>query len=203
MDEKTGTRHRKPESKNPETGLTPTEERFCYLIAEDKLTNARICEEIGISVGTMYQWKEKPEFKTEIAKQNAILDDEIAKLPGVRRRDRVRILAEMVGDYLTIRDERAEHYVRDHPEVPGGKTGRIIKTLKQVGVGKSAELIEEHGLDKSLDDSLRATIAMIAKERGEDVQKREITGPGGGPIVISEVVISHAGDDTGDDEDDD
>lgn len=76
----------------------------------------------------------------------------------------------------------AERATAHAGEAPGAGTGWLVKQVKVIGAGEHATTIEEWAYDKGLDDAMRANETLTAKELGQHTEKREITGPGGGPI---------------------
>lgn len=177
--------------------------KAAWLLAEDSMPDTRIAEECGIAPTTLYQWKKIPEF--DQAKRDRIrqLDDAVSQLQFVKRRNRLDVLNDQLKDYLQIREERAKWYLDNDPEIPGGKTGRLTRTIKVIGVGKAAQRIEEHALDKALESQIQATLKHIAQERGEWTEKREVTGADGAPLIpIVEIeVLKQASPPSGSDDD--
>ncbi len=173
------------------------------LLAEDKLGDRRIAEELGISLSTLSLWKLKPELQELIRVKQVELDDAVSRFKYAKRRERVEALNEMAEDYLIIRDERARWYLENEPDIPGGKTGRLVRTERWVGQGRNAIQVIEHVVDKAADDAFRATLIQIAKERGEWSDKKEISGPGGSAMLaIVEIEVVKQMQPPSDDDDD-
>lgn len=173
------------------------------LIAEDKLGDRRIAEELGISIGTLFNWKKKPELQELIRERQVELDEAVSRYRFAKRRERVEALNEMAEDYLIIREERANWYLQNAPDIPGGKTGRLVRSEKWIGQGKNAIQVVEHVLDKAADDAFRNTLIQIAKERGEWSDKKEISGPNGSAMLaIVEIEVHKQMSPPADDDDD-
>lgn len=64
----------------------------------------------------------------------------------------------------------------DHAKAPGGDTGLLVRTLKQLGRGEDAETVEEFKLDTGLLTEMRATERQAAQELGQWTEKHEHTG---------------------------
>ncbi len=60
--------------------------------------------------------------------------------------------------------------------VPGGKTGFIVRSLKSVGWGDSARVVEEYNVDTALVREIRALHERAAKELGQEVDRKEVNG---------------------------
>src|ERR1051325_3279587 len=57
------------------------------------------------------------------------------------------------SELLTIVAERAVN--PDYIKVPGGRTGWLVRTVKQIGGGENAERVEEYAFDAGLHRELR------------------------------------------------
>lgn len=64
----------------------------------------------------------------------------------------------------------------DHAKAPGGDTGLLVRTLKQIGRGEEAETVEEFRVDTGLLRELRETEKQAAQELGQWAEKVEHTG---------------------------
>ncbi len=69
-------------------------------------------------------------------------------------------------------------------DVPGGTTGLLVRTVKALGHGADARIVEEYAVDTGLLRELRAHEEQAAKELGQWTEKRELTGKDGGAIVV-------------------
>lgn len=107
--------------------------------------------------------------------------------------DRHKLLYQVIA-------ERAEHEF--FADVPGGKTGIVVKHLKTVRHiyerDPSDPESEEHqvaieqwetGIDTALLKELREHEKQVAQELGEWTEKTEVSGADGGPIRIRSVVV--------------
>lgn len=105
-----------------------------------------------------------------------------------------QIMTERAEEYRHLRAERAADptpqsdldKLLGRRSVPaGGETGLLIRKVRAVG-----EMIaEEFAIDTSLLDELLKHEADIAKELGERVEKREITGADGEPLTIMALAV--------------
>lgn len=171
--------------------LTAKQMKAAVLVAEDAISNERIAEECGVSSKTLYNWKLLPEFQAVVREKTQELDDAVSQLQFAKRRGRLEALNAQATDYQTIVKERAEWFGRHEPDVPGGKTGRIIRQEKVIGTGRNAVATTEYALDKGLEAQFDNVLVQIARERGEWLDKRELTGANGTPLVpITEIVVN-------------
>lgn len=157
--------------------------KAAVLLGEDSLSIARIAEEVGVSDVTIYNWKKLPHFMDAVRAKVRELDEATSQLRFAKRRERIAALEQMAEDHLTIMRERAEWFAANDPEVPGGRTGRVIRQEKVIGIGKQQKQVTEYVEDKGLDQNFRETLIHIAKERGEWSEKRELSGPNGLPLL--------------------
>jgi hypothetical protein len=83
---------------------------------------------------------------------------------------------------LQVIQERSEH--GDFTDVPGGRTGLLVRTVKQIGGGETAERVEEFAIDTGLLKELRELEKQAAQDLGQWSEKREISGDNGQAIQI-------------------
>jgi hypothetical protein len=72
--------------------------------------------------------------------------------------------------------------------VAGGKTGWLVRTIKQIGGGDNAQVVEEYAFDAALHRELRELEKHAATDLGQWSEKREHSGPNGAPIPIQQTV---------------
>jgi phage terminase small subunit len=95
---------------------------------------------------------------------------------------------------LQIVRERSQH--EDYRDTPGGKTGLLVHTVKQIGGGLTAERVDEFAVDTGLLKELRELEKQAAQDLGQWSEKREVTGKNGGPIqIMPRVDLSQLTDD--------
>lgn len=182
----------------------PQRVKAAALVAEDALTIPRIAEEVGIDADTLRRWKKIPDFDARVQEIVRGLDDAVSQLRFAKRRERVRSLNEQAEDYLTIKQERADYFTERFPDVPGGRTGRLVHREEWVGTARDGHLVDVFEVDGGTDKLFDSVLVQIAKERGEWSDKRELSGPNGSSLLgIIEIEITHPPDDGGDDDDDD
>jgi len=104
------------------------------------------------------------ELKSAIAEQ-------VVQLAVSDRNQRLAMLQEIVDARRTIIKERAAH--PDNQTTPGGKTGRMVKTLKMIGGGEAAIPVEEWQVDNATDRKVREALKQAAIECGDWAEKKE------------------------------
>lgn len=142
-----------------------TRERAAYLLAVDELSDESIAREVDIARSTLSEWKKQPEFQQLISAHR----DEIRK--RIRSRG-IAIIENRIqaqhDRWLRMRrviDERAADPTM--AEVPGGKTGLLVRRVKKIGGGDSAELVDEYEVDTGLLKELREIENLVANELGQ------------------------------------
>jgi transposase len=160
-------------------------QRAALLVAEDELTDEAIAAEVGVTRQTIYNWKQKPEFAADVGNQVGQLQAGMLRLAIAKKRKRVERLDEMERRLWQVVEERAADYAAkavnetqsssimrgifpgsdDTP--PGSGTGLITKTIKQIGAGRSAVMVEEYGVATDLVRSIMALHEQAAKELGQ------------------------------------
>lgn len=180
--------------------------KAAQLVAEDALSNERIAEEVGIHLSTFKAWKQVPEFESRVREIVQELDEAVSQLRFAKRRERIRALNEQAEDYVQIRKERSAYFAEKFPNVPGGRTGRLVHREEWVGTAKDGHMVDVFEVDGGTDKLFDSVLIQIAKERNEWTEgKRELTGPNGTPLLpIVEIEITHPveGEGPADDDDD-
>lgn len=160
-----------------EKPLDEVQLRAAQLVAEGELTEDEIAEQVDRARRTVQLWKKLPEFRARVAElvkelEVAILDRGIA-----RRGQRVARLDDTWRRLRQVVDERAADPAMQ--TVAGGKTGLLVRHLKQIGGGETAQVVEEFEVDTGLLRELREHEKQAAIELGQWVRKMAPTDPTG------------------------
>lgn len=113
----------------------------------------------------------KPQIQKTIADHRAKL--ETRAIADLQRR--VDGYDKRRGELLTIVAERSVS--TDYTKIPGGRTGWLVRTVKQIGGGDHAERVEEYAFDAGLHRELRELEKQAAQDLGQwtDRSKIDIT----------------------------
>jgi hypothetical protein len=152
------------------------------MVAEDRHPDWKIAELIGISESALTKWKRDKAFAARVAEIAQSLSDRSLKYAMARRERRIQVLSDMHERILTVIDERAAD--ESMAAAAGYKTGLLVRTYKSIGSGDNAYKVEEYTADVQLLREIRAIHEQIARELGQWTEKREVSGPDGGPIAM-------------------
>ena len=148
-------------------------------VAEGKLSEDDIANELKISRATLKRWKSHPGFQARVAE---IVAETAAALKkqGIRVKEtRLAKLNRMVQRIESVILGRAE----DMPEAPGGKSGLLARDYK----GKDADQ-PVYRFDAPMVKEYRELLKQAAIEVGEWTEKREHTVEDVTPIKTIEAV---------------
>jgi hypothetical protein len=165
-----------------------TSEIAAQLIASNKLTYTQICENLNIGRTTLYRWKRHPDFQERITEHLDNIRQEVRRIGIANVEDRVGRLNDMRSRMQQVIEARADD--PSMQDVPGGRTGLMVRTVKRVvvesdveGTPKSHE-VEEFSVDIGLLKELREHEKQAAQELGQWIDKQEVGAPDGGPLII-------------------
>jgi hypothetical protein len=160
--------------------------RAALLVAEDRLTNERIAAAVGVSRRTLDRWKTEPAFMARVEEHIAAAEKAARSCGIARKMARVTTLNEVLQDLLRVKAERGAD--RAMQGVPGGQTGLVVKSVKQVGSGPSAQLIAEFELDPIWLREVRELGQQAARELGQWPGGAEADSPA--PVALAQVVVA-------------
>lgn len=143
------------------------QEQAAQLLAEGRYQYAEIAEKIGIEVRTLYQWRTLSAFTKRVSQLSSDFQKRSWSLGITRKHYRITCLAAVHSKLLTVMEQRAED--PDMQNVPGGKTGLMVKTFKVSG----DTVMAEYAVDAGLIRELRGIQEQVAKELGQVVEKHE------------------------------
>lgn len=158
-------------------GLTRKQAHAAARVAEDQQTDAQIAAAVGVSAVTLWKWKQRPDFATRVEEHKARWAAEIEQEGIANRQNRVNAL----NDRWELMQQVIEARAADATMTgPGHETGLLVRTYKP---GKFRN-VEEYRVDAALLAELRAHELQAARELGQLVEKRELTGKDGGPLEV-------------------
>ena len=153
--------------------FTKRHHEAALLLAEDEISDEEIGERCGVSRQTIANWKKDPGFAGLVGDQVGRLNAAMLRLPIAKKRERLKTLDKMHRKALGVIEARGEDM---EGETPGGETGLLVRQTKQIGSGRDAYKIEEYAVDVALMREIRALEEQAAKELGQWVDKREVSG---------------------------
>ena len=158
------------------------------LTAANEMNNTRIAEEVGITTTTLQRWQSHPDFKAKVADYLAEIESDMLRLPIAKKHVRVARLQDLQERLQMVLDDRQAAYLKEDTVI-AGRSGAIVKQTKSVGSGENARIVEESVFDAALFREIRAIDEQAAKELGQWIDKGELTGRNGTPLMVTEVVI--------------
>lgn len=151
--------------------LTIKQEKAAFWVAQDQLTNERICDELAINPLTLTRWKHLPEFKECVEEHRKAAREAVLRQGIGMVENRVQRLHDGWLRLQQVIKERAES--EEMQTVPGGKTGLLTRQIKGIGRGPNFQVVEEFSLDTGLLGELRAHEKQAAQELQQWVDKTD------------------------------
>lgn len=161
---------------------TGRRERAAERIAEDRLTDEQIAAEAGVSRQTLHDWRRHPDFAARVAETVAKTRASVLASGIADKAERIKLYQDITDRLRTVAAERAADPTM--ADIPGGRTGMLVRGYKSIGSGESARQIEEYSVDGVLARELRDYAKQAAIEMGDWAERRELTGKDGGAIAV-------------------
>jgi len=169
-------------------------EKTAQLLAEKDLSIIDIAAAVGVSRECIRLWQQEAEFAARVADHTAMLADLSQRFLIGRKAYRLGNLQERLLRMQRVMDARAAD-----PELQkagGGDAGLFVRRLRMIGSGENAMVVEEFEFDAALDKAMRDTEKQAAQECGQWAEKKEVSGAGGGPLLLQ--IIEEVADDDAD-----
>lgn len=177
---------RKPKARSEhmkEFEWSSNKETAALLLAEDSLSIPQIANQLHVNESTIDRWKQHPQFKARIEENVAAFRVRMLEYGLARKENRIAALSDLFRRQQLILTERGQSL--EMQSVPGGTSGLVCTTWKQLGGGEDAQLVPEHTADTGLSREIRGTLEQVAVELGQRIQKHEVAGKNGGPIQVA------------------
>lgn len=158
----------------PDPDLTNEQARAAQLVADGDFTFPQIAEQIGISRQSLLAWRKRPEFIQRVAEIREDYRQAIRQRGVAILEKRVEAQNDRWRRMQRVIQERAE--APEMENVPGGKTGLMIRRLKMLGTGENATVVEEFEVDTGLLREIREVEKIAAQELGQWTEKVESSG---------------------------
>lgn len=164
---------------------TKTKEKAALLVADGQLSEPEIAKQLKISQRSVARWKTYPDFQVRIAEhleaaRQAIRDKGISE--KINRVENLSNRHKLMQQVIEARAASPEMQ-----EVPGGKTGLLVRKIKSIGYGATAEKVDEFAVDTGLVREMCQHEKQVAQELGQLTEKHEITGKDGAPLLKSDL----------------
>lgn len=139
--------------------------RVAAMLADGRYSAPEIAAECQISEKTVDRIKKQPQFQRFIDKTLAETERRILQRGIASRLRRVEAMNDRWNRLRQLIDERAADPAVT--QVPGGRTGLLVREVKSVGAGENNTLVEEFAVDTGLLRELRELERQAAQELGQ------------------------------------
>lgn len=141
---------------------TNNREKAALLISQGNKTSDEIAKLCNVTYQGLYKWQRDPDFKARVAEHNERFHNAVMNQGIAMKTHRIHALNHRHGLMNKVIEERGE----DMSEIPGGKTGLLVRQLKGIGKGKDFREVEEYAVDTGLLKELREHERQAAIETG-------------------------------------
>lgn len=134
-------------------------------VAEGELAHGAIATRVAIAPNTLWRWRQNPRFQARVTKYGDRINESVWS-PAITRR--ARRLERLNRDWFRLQaiiEERAADPSMEG--VPGGKTGLIVRKVKQVFSGDRATLVSDYSIDCRILAEMRRIEKQAALECGQ------------------------------------
>ena len=176
---------------------TQKAEKAALLVFQDDLLDEDIAKECGVVRSTLSKWKALPEFQARVEEIAEAARKSFRKKSLASKEARVSVLDDIHSRLLKVVEERAKQHENiddlDASPAAGASSGLMVLTVKHLPGGGR---VEEWAVDTGTVDSVLKVQKQAAQELGDWTEKKEHSGPGGGPlsVVITEMIVEMPGD---------
>jgi len=147
--------------------------KAAQLLAEGRLTDEEIAEQLAITRRTLTRWKTQIAFIDYIYECIRTTRDELLKRGVRERQNRLDQIDSVVSKINRVITARAELYAPDAmARAQGADTGLVVRREKSIGNGDNAREIVEYEVDVATLRELREQLKQAAIEVGEWAEKR-------------------------------
>jgi Helix-turn-helix of insertion element transposase len=183
--DKIGQNRTEGEAEAPDSSATPCSqarpwkwnkkrETAAVLIAEDELADQEIADKVGVSRSQLGLWKHVPEFKARVEQLVKQFGKVALRNPIARVNRRVRNYDRRLTALEQVFVERAADETMQ--QVPGGRTGLLVRQVKGIGKGQDFREVQEYAVDTRTLREMRELEKQAAIELGQWTEKKDIKG---------------------------
>lgn len=151
---------------------SPGSLKAAELLAENELSLNEIALAVGIGRQSLWAWRQHQEFAEAVAERSSEIVTAMHKHFIAKKHKRIAALDRLHKKALEVIEQRANDPVMKL--APGGNTGLLVRTEKQMGLGSNAVSIVEFQFDRALVAEIRAIQEQAARELGQWVEKAEV-----------------------------
>ncbi len=152
---------------------TSKSEAAALMLAEDAKDDHEIATACGVSASTLKRWKNDYQFRARINEHISAYREKI-RITGIAVvENRISDLNAVRLKLKQIMEERAAD--PDMQNVPGGKTGLIVRQVKGIGKGDDFQMIELYSVDTGLISSLCEVSRQASQELGQWSDRAQVT----------------------------
>lgn len=167
--------------------LSARQDSAARAIAEGTRSDRAIAIDLRIRPETIVRWRKLEPFTARVQALQAEMAAAVVSEGIAVRTKRVAALNDRWNRMQQVIAERADD--PDVAHVPGGTTGLLVHTVKQIGSGFSATMVDEYTVDVGLLKELRAHEEQAGKELGQWTEKQDVT-TGGKPFDLASMVLA-------------
>lgn len=153
--------------------FTKKHHEAALMLAEDELSDEEIALHCGVSRQTIANWKKDSGFAGLVGDQVGRLNAAMLRLPIAKKRERLKTLNTLHQKAMRVIEERSAD-MEDEATATG--TGLLVRQIKIVRNGDDVTVQREYAVDVPLMREIRALEEQAAKELGQWVDKREVSG---------------------------
>jgi hypothetical protein len=147
------------------------------LLAADELTDEEIAVACQVGRRTLVRWKTIAAFAEKVRQLAREMGQAASRYAIGRVTRRLQGYDDRRARLLAVIEGRASDSTMQ--AVAGGPTGLLVRTVKSIGGGDNAQVVEEYAVDTGLLRELRELEKQAAQDAGQWVDKVAPTSPDG------------------------
>lgn len=158
------------------TQLSAKQEAAALLLADDKLSDELIADEVKVDRRTLARWKKIDAFAARVDELLGEIRTSIRQRGISIVENRVRALQDRWDRMKRVIEERGAS--AEMQSVPGGSTGLLVHNVKSIGGGENAERVDLYEFDAALLKEMREHEKQAAQELGQWTENHDLKSDG-------------------------
>lgn len=154
------------------------------LVAADIMPMVKVAEECGVRPRTFARWLEEPNFRVKVEIKRKAIAQRVLDRGVAVKVNRIRCANDRWDAMHRVIAARA--IAPENAAAPGGTTGLLCHTLKGIGSGNAAQVVDEWEVDTGLLAEIRSHEEQVSKELGQ----WPLAAVGGGDTTINIAVLA-------------